>query len=70
LFYNDKTIDRIFKDVDVLVTCNTALLKEYKKWLPHIVLFNNEQNSSYEYDKRIYSLEEFINFYKNNIVNV
>jgi len=54
----------------VLVTCNTDLLNEYKKWLPHIVLFNNEQNSSYEYDKRIYSLEEFINFYKNNIVNV
>ncbi len=70
LFYNDKTIDRIFKDVDVLVTCNTALLSEYKKWIPHIVLFSNEQNSSYDYDKRIYSLEEFINYYKNNIINV
>lgn len=70
LFYNDKTIDRIFKDVDVLVTCNTALLSEYKKWIPYIVLFSNEQNSSYDYDKRIYSLEEFINFYKNNIINV
>jgi len=70
LFYNDKTIDRIFKDVDVLVTCNTALLSEYKKWIPYIVLFSNEQNSSYDYDKRIYSLEEFINYYKNNIINV
>jgi hypothetical protein len=70
LFYNDKTIDRILKDVDVLVTCNTSLINDYKNWIPNVVLFNNEQNTSYEYDKRIYSLEEFINFYKNNIINV
>ena len=64
------TIDKIFKDIDVLVTCNTALIKEYKKWMKHMVLFSNEQNSSFEHDKKIYSLEEFINYYKNNILNV
>lgn len=69
IFYNNKTIDKIFKTVDVLVTCNTALINEYKNWIPHIVLFNNEQNSSFEYDKKIYSLEEFINFYK-KLINV
>ena len=70
IFYNNKTIDKIFKDIDVLVTCNTDLIKEYKKWMKHMVLFSNEQNSSFEHDKKIYSLEEFINYYKNNILNV
>ena len=69
IFYNNKTIDKIFKNIDVLVTCNTALINDYKNWIPHVILFNNEQNSSYEHDKKIYSLEEFINFYK-KLINV
>lgn len=62
MFYNTVTKDEVLTNMDVLITASSSVVEEYKNQIQTIILFNTEQNMSYEYDKRIDKLEELTNF--------